>query len=104
MQEHTPYQDDYGMKHDVVISRQSYVGKVRIENVPPEEFLISREAKSIEDARFTCHRVLKTLSELRLMYPDEDLDPQELGSGEDMHSYDEERLARFEFDDSRIIS
>jgi len=99
--EHTPYQDDYGMKHDVVLSRQSYVGKVRIENVPPEEFLISREAKSIEDARFTCHRVLKTLSELRIMYPDEDLDPQELGSGEDMHSYDEERMARFEFDDSR---
>ena len=99
--EHTPYQDDYGMKHDVVLSRQSYVGKVRIENVPPEEFLISREAKSIEDARFTCHRVLKTLSELRIMYPDEDLDPQELGSGEDLHTYDEERLARFEFDDSR---
>ena len=99
--EHTPYQDDYGMKHDVVLSRQSYVGKVRIENVPPEEFLISREAKSIEDARFTCHRVLKTLSELRIMYPDEDLDPQELGSGEDMHAFDEERLARFQFDDSR---
>jgi len=99
--EHTPYQDDYGMKHDVVLSRQSYVGKVRIENVPPEEFLISREAKSIADARFTCHRVLKTLSELRIMYPDEDLDPQELGSGEDMHAFDEERLARFQFDDSR---
>ena len=99
--EHTPYQDDYGMKHDVVLSRQSYVGKVRIENVPPEEFLISREAKSIADARFTCHRVLKTLSELRIMYPDEDLDPQDLGSGEDMHAFDEERLARFQFDDSR---
>ena len=51
--EHTPYQDDYGMKHDVVLSRQSYVGKVRIENVPPEEFLISREAKSIADARLS---------------------------------------------------
>ena len=99
--EHTAYADDYGAKHDAVLSRKSYVGKVRIENVPPEEFLISREAKSIADARFTCHRVLKTLSELRIMYPDEDLDPQELGSGEDMHSYDEERLARFEFDDSR---
>ena len=99
--EHTSYQDDYGMKHDVVLSRKSYVGKVKIENVPPEEFLISREAKAIEDARFTCHRVLKTLSELRIMYPDEDLDPQDLGSGEDMHSYDEERLARFQFDDSR---
>ena len=98
--EHTPYQDDYGMKHDIVITRKAYVGKVRVENVPPEEFLISREAKTIEDARFTCHRVLKTLSELRLMYPDEDLDPKDLGSGEDSYLYQNE-LARFDFDDSR---
>ena len=98
--EHTPYQDDYGMKHDVVLSRKAYVGKVRVENVPPEEFLISREAKTIEDARFTCHRVLKTLSELRGMYPDEDLEPIDLGSGEDMHVYENE-LARFDYDDSK---
>jgi hypothetical protein len=100
VQEHTPYQDDYGMKHDVVLSRKAYVGKVKVENVPPEEFLISREAKTIEDARFTCHRVLKTLSELRLMYPDEDLDPRDLGSGEDSYLYQSD-LARFDFDDSR---
>jgi len=43
--EHTAYADDYGAKHDVVIRREAYVGKVRIENVPPDEFLISREAK-----------------------------------------------------------
>ena len=98
--EHTPYNDDYGSKHDVVLKRESYVGKVRIENVPPDEFLISRESKSIEDARFTCHRVLKTLSELRLMYPDQNLDPDELGGGDDMMEYNAERLARFEFDSS----
>ena len=97
--EHTPHSDEYGAKHDVVISRKAYVGKVKVENVPPEEFLISREAKTIEDARFTCHRVLKTLSELRTMYPDEDLDPQDLGSGEDSDIYQNE-LARFEFDNS----
>jgi hypothetical protein len=100
VQEHTPYQDDYGMKHDVVLSRKAYVGKVKVENVPPEEFLISREAKTIEDARFTCHRVLKTLSELRLMYPDEDLDPRDLGSGEDSYLYQSD-LARFDFDNSK---
>ena len=100
VQEHTPYQDDYGMKHDVVITRKAYVGKVRVENVPPEEFLISREAKTIEDARFTCHRVLKTLSELRLMYPDKDLDPKDLGSGEDNYLFQSD-LARFDFDNSR---
>ncbi len=98
--EHTAYDDDYGTKHDVVLSRKSYVGKVKVENIPPEEFLISREAKSIEDARFTCHRVLKTLSELRLMYPDEDLDPKELGSGENDYVYQNE-LARFQYDDSK---
>ena len=98
--EHTAYSDDYGAKHDVVITRKAYVGKVRVENIPPEEFLISREAKTIEDARFTCHRVLKTLSELRLMYPDEDLDPKDLGSGEDSFVYQND-LARFDFDDSR---
>ena len=62
--------------HDVVIHRTKVYGKVRIEPVPPEEFLINREAKSIEDARFICHRVRKTLSELRQMYPD--IDPEEL--------------------------
>ena len=98
--EHTAYTDDYGAKHDVVIRREAYVGKVRIENVPPEEFLISREAKDIADARFTCHRVLKTLSELRLMYPDENLDSDELGSGDDTMAYNAERLARYQFDDS----
>ncbi len=98
--EHTAYTDEYGAKHDVVIKRESYIGKVRIENVPPDEFLISREAKDIADARFTCHRVLKTLSELRLMYPDENLDPDELGSGDEGMVYNAERLARYEFDDT----
>ncbi len=53
-----------------------------IDNVPPAEFLINREAKSIEEARFTCHRVRKTLSELREMYPDEDLDVESIKGGD----------------------
>jgi len=99
--EHTSYVDDYGAKHDVVIKRTSYTGRVKIENVPPDEFLISREAKDIKDARFVCHRVRKTLSELRLMYPDEDLDPREIGGGDDdMSAFSSERLSRYEFDKS----
>ena len=99
--EHTPYVDDYGAKHDVVIKRTEYSGRVKIENVPPDEFLISRESKSIEDARFVCHRVQKTLSELRLMYPDEDLNPEEMGGGDDdIDSFSSERLSRYQFDDS----
>ena len=100
--EHSEYDNDYGeVEHDLVIKRTSYNGKIKIENVPPSEFLISRDAKSIQEARFVCHRVQKTLSELREMYPDEDIGPEELGSGEDDEfSLFGERQARFEFDDS----
>ena len=99
--EHTVIESDISEPyHDVVIVRTNYDGRVRIENVPPEEFLISREAKSIEDARFVCHRVRKTLSELRIMYPDQDFGPEDLGSGDDEIYLSTERLSRYEFDDS----
>ncbi len=87
--------------HDVVIRRTGKNGKVKIENVPPSEFLISREAKDIQDARFVCHRVLKTLSELKEMYPDQNLDPEDLkGGDEDMMDFSSERLERYAFDKS----
>ena len=61
--EHTPYSEgEMEMYNDVVISRRRSIGRVKIENVPPSEFLISRDAKTIQDARFICHRVQKTLS------------------------------------------
>ena len=89
------------MLHDVVIQRKDYGGKVKIENVPPSEFLISRESKSIQDARFVCHRVMKTLSELREMYPDKDLEVEDLrGAAQDMADFSTERLERFSFDKS----
>ena len=89
------------MLHDVVIQRKDYGGKVKIENVPPSEFLISRESKSIQDARFVCHRVMKTLSELREMYPDKDLEVEDLrGAAQDMADFSAERLERFSFDKS----
>ena len=50
--------------YNCVIKRTSRSGKVKIENIPPEEFLIQRSAKSIEDANFVAHKVLKTRSEL----------------------------------------
>ena len=70
------------MMHDVVVHRTSKNGRIVIDNVPPSEFLINREAKDIEDARFTCHRVRKTLSELREMYPEDDLDADDIKGGD----------------------
>jgi len=103
--EHTEYDDmENGMPamlNDVVIKRTITDGRVKIENVPPSEFLIARESKTIQDSRFVCHRVLKTLSELREMYPDQNLDPEDLkGGDEDMMDFSAERLERFSFDKS----
>ena len=41
-----------------------YNGKVKVEAVPPEERLISKDARSIEDAVFYGHRRLMTVSDL----------------------------------------
>ena len=61
------------MLHNCIIKRTSKGGRVKIENVPPEEFLIQRTAKSIEDADFVAHRVLKTRSDLIKMGFDRDV-------------------------------
>ena len=86
--------------HDIVVRRAERDGRIKIENVPPSEFLISREAKAIPQARFVCHRVRKTLSELREMYPDQNLEPEDLGGDEDDAAFSSERESRFDFDNS----
>jgi len=59
--------------HNCIIKRTSSSGKVKIENIPPEEFLIQKTAKSIEDATFVAHKVLKTRSDLIEMGFDRDV-------------------------------
>jgi len=84
--------------HDVVITRHTQKGCIRIENVPPEEFLISKDAKCVEDARFVCHRVKKTVTELREM--GYEIDPDDIGAGDDFWS--QEKTARHAFDQSGV--
>ena len=99
--EHTEIIEEGQPYHDVVIKRKSYDGRIKVENIPPSEFLIARESKDIQESRFVCHRVLKSLSELREMYPDEDLEPKEMGGGDDsMMAFSGERLERYAFDKS----
>ena len=52
------------MLHDVVISRTQKFGRVKMEPIPPEEFLIERQAKSLKDANFVGHKVPTTRSTL----------------------------------------
>lgn len=79
--------------HDVVIKRMSGSGKIKIENVPPEEFLIERTAKSIDDANFVAHRTVKTRSELIEMGYDPDIVAQLPAT--QIVLYNNERLTRF---------
>ena len=82
--------------HDVVIKRTNESGQVRIEPVPPEEFLINKYAKSVEDARFVGHRVKRTKSDLIAQgYPKAKI---ERAFSAEEAEYKSERLARFDFD------
>jgi hypothetical protein len=53
--------------HDCVLRRKKEAGRVRVEPVPSDEFLISRDGKDIQSARFVGHRQPKTRSELIAM-------------------------------------
>ena len=55
------------MLYDITCKRVKTGGKIQIDNVPPEEFLIARNARDIQTARFVGHRVQRSVSELKSM-------------------------------------
>ena len=87
--------------YNCIIKRTTSSGKVKIENIPPEEFLIQRSAKSIEDADFVAHKVLKTRSDLIQMGFDRDV-VDDLPT-QNTVTMNDERLARFaDIDESSL--
>jgi hypothetical protein len=79
--------------YNVKVKKIDKKGTVKIENVPPEEFLVSKKTRRLEDAPFCAHRRLVTRSELIAMGFDKD-------EVENLPNYDElaytpERVARF---------
>jgi hypothetical protein len=79
--------------HDVKVKRSVDKGKVVVENVPPEEFLISKRARTIADAPFVAHRKMVTRGELIAMGYDEDT-VMSLSTG-DALEFSPERIARY---------
>lgn len=59
--------------YDVKVKRVVRSGRLRVECVEPEDFLLDREATCIEDARFTAHRRSVSRSDLIEMGFDRDL-------------------------------
>lgn len=64
--------------YDCTIVRTTEKGRLRVQSVPPEEFLIDRRARSIETAEFVAHRRYVTVSDLVKMGYDFD-EVQDLG-------------------------
>ena len=93
------------IKHDVTFSRTKMSGKVTIDNIPPEEFLINRGAKSLEDFRFVCHRSHKTRTQLIEMGFDEEVVEglASSGSGVDGLTTSQEYMARHAYDSTNQI-
>lgn len=77
----------------VTITTRKSSDKVCIAAVPPEEFLIDRRARTVEDATLVGHRRMATVSELVAMGYDKDEVIQHAGDGEDLETSDES-LAR----------
>jgi hypothetical protein len=92
--------DEMGMmippifSYDVKLKKTKKTGKVIVENVPPEEFLISKKARTIADAPFVAHRRLATRSELTAMGFDKDI-IDNLPTYADL-TYNQENVARFD--------
>ena len=79
--------------HNITIQKINDESRIAIENVPPEEFLISKRAKTIEDSPFTAHRRMIARGDLIAMgYEKSIVDTIPAG---DRLEYAPERLARF---------
>ena len=79
--------------HSVKVKKTVKKGSVVVENIPPEEFLISKRAKTIEDSPFVAHRRQMTRSELIAMGFDKKI-VEGLAAGDTLE-FSPERIARY---------
>jgi len=80
-------------EHKVKVKRTKKDGRVVVENVPPEEFLISKRARTIQDSPFVAHRRMMTRSELIAMGFKKDI-VETLQSGDTLE-FSPDRIARY---------
>ena len=82
------------MTYSLKVRVTEKTGKIKVENVPPEEFLVNRRATTLEDAHFVAHRTVMTVSDLVAMGYDRDI--VEAHAGTSSIDVDEERTNRFQ--------
>ena len=91
--------DQMGMEvqnrsHDIKVIKRSNGGKLCVESVPPEEFFVDRNARSIDDAYIVAHRAEMRVGDLVAMGYDFDEVSELSGSTENDTLVDEESFAR----------
>lgn len=92
----TPQEDGSALAvrmRDVVARIEEKRSKVCVEPVPPEEFMVSRGARSLQAARFVGHKTPRTRSELLEEGYDKKLVDQVSGTYDEAE-YSDERLTR----------
>ena len=68
--------------YSVELKRETKDGRVVVEAVPPEEFLIDRRARSVEDATLVAHRRMMRVSDLVALGYDEEEVRSQMGAFE----------------------
>ncbi len=82
------------VQYDMSVRLKRKSGQIKAINVPPEEFLVSRRAESLEDAHFVAHRTTMTVSDLVAMGYDQDEIEAHASTGD--LDVDRERTTRFQ--------
>lgn len=85
------------MVYDLEVKRVEEDKRICVTNIPPEEFVIERRARTLDDARFMAHRTQKTRSELiEDGYPVDVINSLPAFTGDDDSQSEEESDTRYD--------
>lgn len=87
---------------DACFYRGHQISRVRIVNVPPDEFLIDRRAASLDEPPFLGHRRKRTLSDLIEQFPEKKDLILQLSGSDGAADFQQERMERFA-DEAQLV-
>jgi len=96
--------DPMRVRYDIEGVRYKRRGKICLENIPPEEFVINRDCRGLEDpsCRFAAHRVRATESSLIALGYDE-ATVKRIPSAHSVYGTDQDAIVRASQDDSHPL-
>lgn len=89
---------ELAVEFEVVAKRKAEKVKFRVEGVPPEEFRVNKDARTLESAEFVAHEVERTASDLISEgWPKDEVNKLPRGRA---YRYEGDELARHDYDGS----